>query len=153
MLTAEPTGGVVWHAARGAITLRVAFEGREAHVGHLQLGENAFEHMIAVAAPLVALSGELLERDSMLVVGGQAAAGANFNVVPGSAWFSIDRRCHPDESLEDELARLTRMVEEAARARGARLAIDVLQPGSTDDPWMTRRRRPRPWSIGRAPAG
>ena len=27
MITAEPTGGVVWHASRGAITLRVACEG------------------------------------------------------------------------------------------------------------------------------
>ena len=47
MLTAEPTGGVVWHASRGAITLRVTIEGREAHVGHAHLGENAFEHMLA----------------------------------------------------------------------------------------------------------
>ena len=29
---------------------------------------------------------------SMLVVGGQAGTGAGFNVVPGSAWFSVDRR-------------------------------------------------------------
>ena len=33
MLTAEPTGGVVWHACRGAITMRVRVRGREAHVG------------------------------------------------------------------------------------------------------------------------
>jgi hypothetical protein len=31
----------------------------------------------------------------MLVVGGQASAGASFNVVPGSAWFSVDRRLIP----------------------------------------------------------
>jgi succinyl-diaminopimelate desuccinylase len=30
MLTAEPTGGVIWHAARGAITLRVEASGRGA---------------------------------------------------------------------------------------------------------------------------
>jgi acetylornithine deacetylase/succinyl-diaminopimelate desuccinylase-like protein len=30
------------------------------------------------------------ERASMLVVGGAAGSGANFNVVPGSAWFSLD---------------------------------------------------------------
>ena len=46
MLTAEPTGGVVWHASRGAITLRVGVRGREAHVGQAHLGVNAFEHMI-----------------------------------------------------------------------------------------------------------
>ena len=27
MITAEPTGGVVWHASRGAITLRVTVRG------------------------------------------------------------------------------------------------------------------------------
>jgi acetylornithine deacetylase/succinyl-diaminopimelate desuccinylase-like protein len=31
MVTAEPTGGVVWHASRGAITMRVDVRGREAH--------------------------------------------------------------------------------------------------------------------------
>ncbi|MGI8430383.1 MAG: hypothetical protein ACR2OB_14035 [Solirubrobacteraceae bacterium] len=39
-LTPEPTGGVVWHASRGAITLRVVVSGREAHVGQAHLGVN-----------------------------------------------------------------------------------------------------------------
>jgi len=136
MLTAEPTGGVIWHAARGAITLRVTIAGREAHVGHVQLGENAFEHLIAIAAPLADLSHELLERDSMLVIGGQAGAGANFNVVPGSAWFSVDRRFNPDESLEEELTKLQRLIASTAAARGASVEVDVLQaqPSGVTDP-------------------
>jgi succinyl-diaminopimelate desuccinylase len=147
MLTAEPTGGVVWHAARGAITLRVQTSGREAHVGYVHEGVNAFEHMIRIADPLTRLSHELLARrtsfpvesdaaaGSMLVVGGQAGAGAGFNVVPGSAWFSIDRRFNPEEDLDQELARLTDMIEDAADAAGARVDIEVLQAqpsGSTD---------------------
>jgi succinyl-diaminopimelate desuccinylase len=135
MLTAEPTGGVIWHAARGAITLRVRIAGREAHVGYVHEGVNAFEHMIRIAEPLAALSHELLAEDSMLLVGGQAETGAGFNVVPGSAWFSIDRRFNPAEELERELARLTDMIHEAADAAGARVEIDVLQKqpsGSTD---------------------
>ena len=147
MLTAEPTGGVIWHACRGAITLRVRTSGREAHVGYVHEGVNAFEHLIRIAEPLTALSRELLdkrtsfpvERDeaagSMLVVGGQAGAGAGFNVVPGSAWFSVDRRFNPEEQLDQELSRLTGMIEEAARAAGAEVDIDVLQAqpsGSTD---------------------
>jgi succinyl-diaminopimelate desuccinylase len=147
MLTAEPTGGVIWHAARGAITLRVQTSGREAHVGYVHEGVNAFEHMIRIADPLTRLSHELLDRrtsfpvesdaaaGSMLVVGGQAGAGAGFNVVPGSAWFSIDRRFNPEEDLDQELARLTDMIEEAADAAGARVDIEVLQAqpsGSTD---------------------
>jgi succinyl-diaminopimelate desuccinylase len=147
MLTAEPTGGVIWHACRGAITLRVQTTGREAHVGYMHEGVNAFEHMIRIAEPLTTLSHELLnkrtsfpvERDeaagSMLVVGGQAGAGAGFNVVPGSAWFSIDRRFNPEEQLDQELSRLTGMIEAAADAAGAHIDIEVLQAqpsGSTD---------------------
>jgi len=136
MLTPEPTGGVVWHASRGAITLRVSVAGREAHVGQANLGVNAFERMVAVAAPLGALARELLERDSMLVVGGAAGAGANFNVVPGSAWFSLDRRFNPDEELDEEMARLTGTIERAAAAAGADVRIEVLQrqPSGHTDP-------------------
>jgi succinyl-diaminopimelate desuccinylase len=139
MLTAEPTGGVIWHAARGAITLRVRTSGREAHVGYVHEGVNAFEGMIRIAEPLTRLSHELLERRSMLVVGGQAGAGAGFNVVPGSAWFSLDRRFNPDEDLDEELRRLTGTIEAAAASAGAEVEIDVLQAqpaGSTreDDP-------------------
>ena len=131
MLTAEPTGGVIWHACRGAITLRVRTHGREAHVGYVHQGINAFEHMIRIAQPLTALSHELLEKrtgfpvesaeagGSMLVVGGQAGAGAGFNAVPGSAWFSVDRRFNPEEDLDEELERLTGIVTEAAAAAGA----------------------------------
>ena len=135
MLTAEPTGGVIWHACRGAITLRVTTTGREAHVGYADQGVNAFEHMIRLAEPLTALSHELLKEDSMLVVGGQAGAGAGFNAVPGSAWFSIDRRFNPEEDLHRELSRLTTMIAESAEAAGAQVDVEVLQEqpsGSTE---------------------
>ena len=147
MLTAEPTGGAIWHACRGAITLRVRTTGREAHVGYVHQGVNAFEHMIRIAEPLTTLSHELLEQrtsfpveseeaaGSMLVVGGQAGAGAGFNAVPGSAWFSIDRRFNPEEDLEQELLRLTDMITEAADAAGAQVDVEVLQrqpSGSTE---------------------
>jgi succinyl-diaminopimelate desuccinylase len=139
MLTAEPTGGAIWHAARGAITLRVRTTGREAHVGNAHEGVNAFEHMIRIAEPLTALSNELLGRrtgfpvddeaaaGSMLVVGGQAGAGAGFNVVPGSAWFSVDRRFNPEEELEQELERLTGLINETAERVEANADIEVLQ--------------------------
>jgi acetylornithine deacetylase/succinyl-diaminopimelate desuccinylase-like protein len=132
MLTAEPTGGVVWHANRGAITLRVRLAGREAHVGQAHLGDNAFAKLVAAAAPLDALARELLERDSMLVVGGASGSGAGFNVVPGSAWFSVDRRFNPDEDLDAELARLTGAIATA----DVDAEVDVLQraPAASTDP-------------------
>jgi succinyl-diaminopimelate desuccinylase len=69
------------------------------------------------------------------VVGGQAGAGASFNVVPGAAWFSVDRRFNPDERLDEELERLTAVIDESAAAIGAQVTVEVLQAqpsGSTD---------------------
>ncbi len=136
MLTAEPTGGAVWHASRGALTLRVEARGREAHVGQAHLGVNAFERMIRIAEPLARLSESLREqRGSTLVVGGSAGSGAGFNVVPGSAWFSVDRRFDPTEQLETELARLTGTIAEAAADAGADVTAEVLQraPSASTD--------------------
>jgi succinyl-diaminopimelate desuccinylase len=148
MLTAEPTGGLVWHASRGAITLRVGVRGRKAHVGQAHLGVNAFEKMIRVAEPLAELAHDLLERrtkfpmenddarGSMLVVGGAAGAGANFNVVPGSAWFSVDCRFNPEEDLDEEVTRLRNLIYEAAARADADVTVEVLQrqpSGSTEE--------------------
>lgn len=147
MLTAEPSGGVVWHANRGAITLRVEVLGRPAHVGQAHLGVNAFEHMLQVAEPLVTLAHQLLEqrtaftlesdaaRGSMLVIGGSAGSGANFNVVPDVVWFSVDRRFNPEESLDEEVARLTSNISDAATRVGAAVSIEMLQqqPSSATD--------------------
>ena len=106
-------------------------EGRPAHVGQAHLGVNAFEQMVQIAEPLSDLAHELLARrtdyaveseearGSMLVVGGASGSGANFNVVPGAAWFSVDRRFNPEEDLDEEVARLTSTIEEAAARVGA----------------------------------
>jgi succinyl-diaminopimelate desuccinylase len=142
MLTAEPTGGVVWHANRGAITARVTVAGREAHVGLRHQGDNAFRRLMAVAEPLCVFADRLLEEEtalaveapgSMMVVGGALGAGVNPNVVPGSAWFSVDWRFNPERGLEEELARLRVEVDAAAEAAGAEVALEILQaqPGAS----------------------
>src|SRR6476646_763242 len=59
MLTPEPTGGIVWNANRGAITLRVTARGKTAHVGRQHEGVNAFEGMLAVAQALLELKHEV----------------------------------------------------------------------------------------------
>jgi acetylornithine deacetylase/succinyl-diaminopimelate desuccinylase-like protein len=139
MVTAEPTAGAVWHASRGALTMRVELKGAEAHVGQAHLGVNAFAHMVAVAAPLNDLARELLEKrtsfpmededgkGSMMVVGGASGSGVNFNAVPGSAWFSIDRRFNPEEDLDEEIARLADVINSAAASAGANVSIEILQ--------------------------
>ena len=141
MLTPEPTGGAIWHANRGAITLRVTVRGREAHIGLAHAGVNAYEQAISIASDLRELAGELRRnrttldpgsddgRGSVLVVAGASGSGANFNVVPGSAWFSVDRRFNPEEDMDEEVDRLLSTIGRSAAAAGAEVEIEVLQRG------------------------
>ncbi len=139
MVTTEPTGGAVWHANRGALTLRVTVHGTSAHVGQAHLGVNAFEHMLTVAQPLVDLAHQMLDertefnlerddaRGSMLVIGGASGSGANFNVVPDSAWFSVDCRFNPESELDDVLERITGAIHDAAERLATEISVEVLQ--------------------------
>ena len=62
MITAEPTGGVVWHACRGAITCHITVQGRQSHVGLAYRGVNAFEHALAITDRLRELEREVRDR-------------------------------------------------------------------------------------------
>jgi succinyl-diaminopimelate desuccinylase len=118
MLMAEPTGGVVWNANRGALSLEVHVKGKSAHVGLAHQGVNAFERMVHLASALLALKERVETREtrfavepaearrSILLLGGRCAGGVNFNVVPESCTFTIDRRFNPEESLAEVKAEL-----------------------------------------------
>jgi len=129
MLLPEPTSGVVWHANRGAITLEVTVRGRSAHVGLARHGVNALERAMPLLARLFDDARELERvRDSVLLVGGRAEAGTNFNVVPDRCVFTIDRRPTPDEDFEAEKQRLLAEIERA-RTGGAEIDVRILQEG------------------------
>jgi acetylornithine deacetylase/succinyl-diaminopimelate desuccinylase family protein len=118
MLTPEPTGGVIWNANRGAISLRATMRGKAAHVGRQFEGVNAFERAVPAVARLLDIKKEVelretryniapaAARKSILMLGGRAEAGTNFNVTPDFCSFTIDRRINPEESLEEEKHRL-----------------------------------------------
>ncbi len=140
MLLAEPTSGVVWNANRGAISLRVQVLGKSAHVGLQHQGENAFERMHCIVQRLQQLKQEAEQRitslnvgagqarNSILMLGGQSGGGTNFNVVPETCWFTIDRRINPEESLAKEKARLFDVLKECQR-QGVPLEWEILQEG------------------------
>lgn len=142
MLLAEPTSSVVWNANRGAISLRVQVLGKPAHVGLQHQGENAFERMHNVVERLQKLKCEVerrttnsnvgagQSRNSILMLGGESGGGTNFNVVPESCWFTIDRRINPEESLAEEKARLIDVLKECQR-QGIPLKWEVLQEGDS----------------------
>jgi len=140
MLTMEPTSGVVWHANRGAISLRITVRGRPAHVGLHFRGTNAFQGMLELANDFAALGRRVARRRtrltiepdaarrSVLLLGGELAGGHNFNVVPDRASFTIDRRTNPEEDFDAERRSLLDVVERA-RARGWSVDVEVLQEG------------------------
>jgi acetylornithine deacetylase/succinyl-diaminopimelate desuccinylase-like protein len=148
MLIPEPTSGVIWNANRGAITLQITAKGKAAHVGLQHQGINAFEQMLQVAAVLQSLKAEVETRKtsyrivpeaaahSILMLGGQVAGGTNFNVVPETCTFTVDRRFNPEEDLETEKARLFALLERL-QWQGIQLEVDVLQEahsaGSSED--------------------
>jgi acetylornithine deacetylase/succinyl-diaminopimelate desuccinylase family protein len=118
MLTPEPSGGVIWNANRGAITIRATMRGKSAHVGRQFEGVNAFERAIPLLNDLAALKREVEGREtsyhiasaalrrSILMLGGIAESGNNFNLVPEKFSFTIDRRINPEENFEAEKLRL-----------------------------------------------
>jgi acetylornithine deacetylase/succinyl-diaminopimelate desuccinylase family protein len=142
MLLAEPTSGVVWNANRGAVTLRVRVFGKSAHVGLQHQGENAFERMHRVVERLQELKQEVEKRttkcnigagqapNSILMLGGQSGGGTNFNVVPETCWFTVDRRINPEEHLAEEKARIIDVLKGCQR-EGIPLDWEVLQEGES----------------------
>ena len=143
MLTPEPTGGVIWNANRGAISLRATKRGKAAHVGRQFEGVNAFERALPALMRLVAIKNEVelretrhniapaAARKSILMLGGRVEAGTNFNVTPDCCSFTLDRRINPEENLVEEKRRLHEALEG--------FEIDILQEEASaatpaDDP-------------------
>jgi acetylornithine deacetylase/succinyl-diaminopimelate desuccinylase-like protein len=123
MLTPEPTGGVIWNANRGAISLRATMRGKAAHVGRQFEGVNAFERSLPALVRLAEIKKEVELREtqqniapaaagkSILLLGGRVEAGTNFNVTPEFCSFTIDRRLNPEENFEEEKRRLCDALE------------------------------------------
>ena len=116
MLMPEPTSGVVWNANRSALSLKVTSRGRFAHVGEEYKGSNAFLAMVEAVKALSELRAEVSTRrtrldiepegarGSILLLGGQCGGGVNFNAVPDTCFFTIDRRANPEEGAEQAKA-------------------------------------------------
>jgi succinyl-diaminopimelate desuccinylase len=142
MLTAEPTGGAIWNASRGAITMRLTVKGKSAHVGLSFRGVNAFERMLVVARALEKekrrVSARKTEfhiepaaaRRSILLLGGRTEGGTNFNAVPAECSFTVDRRINPEENLSIEKNRLLAILNRLRRS-GIQMETDILQEGTS----------------------
>jgi succinyl-diaminopimelate desuccinylase len=119
----EPTGGRIWNAHRGALTLRVTLRGKPAHVGLQHEGRNAFEaaipllhelHRLKIAVEAERTGWPTEDEDaqrSILMLGGEVEGGHQFNVVPDRFSFTIERRFNPEEYLEEVTAELYKIIE------------------------------------------
>lgn len=142
MLTAEPTGGAIWNASRGAVTMRVTVRGKSAHVGLGFRGINAFERMLVVARALEKEKQRISARKtkfriepaaarrSILLLGGRTEGGTNFNSVPAECSFTIDRRINPEENLAAEKTRLLAILNRLRR-KGIQLETEIFQEGNS----------------------
>lgn len=140
ILMPEPTSGVIWNANKGALTYRVTVEGRPAHVGLEDQGDNAFERMVEVVQSLIKLKKEIKKRKtrmaihpleanrSVMLVGGESGSGFSFNLVPERAFFTIDRRINPEESLDEARRELTEVLNEHKK-KGVKIEMELLQGG------------------------
>jgi acetylornithine deacetylase/succinyl-diaminopimelate desuccinylase family protein len=140
VLMPEPSSGVIWHACRGVLTLRVTVKGKPAHGAFAHHGVNAFEGMVGVMNSLLDVKQRVVARQtalpvtppearhSLMLLGGASASGADFNVVPATAWFSIERRLNPEETLAQARAELECVFDEH-RARGLGIEVEVFQQG------------------------
>ena len=92
--------------------------GKPAHVGRQFEGVNAFERALPAVMRIAEIKKEVERREtqyqiappaarkSILLMGGRAEGGTNFNVTPEFFSFTIDRRINPEESLDEEKERL-----------------------------------------------
>jgi succinyl-diaminopimelate desuccinylase len=140
-IVAEPTWGTIWHGWRGAFTLRVDVRGEPAHVGLHYRGRNAFGAAVELARALQPLQADLRERrslldfgsddpraaESIMLVGGRAEGGVNFNVVPERFSFTIDRRPNPEEDHDAVRRELLDALDEARRRLGVEVTWEVVQ--------------------------
>ena len=142
MLTAEPTGGVIWNASRGAISMRLVVKGKPAHVGLSFRGVNAFERMLTVARGFEKEKRRIARRRtrfhiapeaarrSILLIGGRSEGGTNFNAVPAECSFTMDRRINPEENLSREKKRLLQIVSRL-RQTGIQIETEIIQEGES----------------------
>ncbi len=143
----EPTGGVVYRAHKGHVTLTVTTHGRGGHSSRPDLGANAIAAMAAAAGALAQVQAELATRvgaDALELFPdypavpfnlGLIAGGTADNMIAERCTLTIGFRPGPGDGPEELAAELGRRMAAAARAAvpGTELSVDevIVTPGMT----------------------
>ncbi len=129
----------VWIGHRGAVWMKVTVKGKQAHASTPWLGLNAFEGMVMLAKrfideykAMIAQRKSKYEYDDpkasspTVTIGGRAETPGKVNMVPGLAWFTIDRRLIVEESA-DEVEQELRSFIAKALPEPYEVEVEVLQ--------------------------
>ena len=124
----EPTSlTYIWHAHKGCLWYRIRVVGRQAHATLPHLGINAFERMTLLAMKFMEyrkIIGQRVSRfeaypveggKATIAIGGMCGCCDAVNIVPGEAWFTVDRRVLPKENLADVEKEILSIVENFRR--------------------------------------
>ena len=123
LLLGAPTDNTVTNTERGVLWVDVTAQGRPAHAGQPDDGDNAILRMVRV---IDHLDRELQPRLAMRRRDGMASTvnvgliqgGRNANVVPSQCTARIDRRLLPDEQVADALQEIRDIVAAAGEPEG-----------------------------------
>lgn len=146
----EPSSGDIINGSRGALSFDVLVKGHASHVMTEHLGVNAFEKMMEVSEAFLALKKRVEMRktkfrvrspgrdNSGLLLGGVFGGGTNFNIVPDQAYFSVDRRFNPEETLGNVKGEIENIVT-SLKGKGIEIETRIFQEGeasltSEDEP-------------------
>ena len=137
----EPSSGDIINGSRGALSFDVIVKGRASHVMTDSLGVNAFENMVEVADAFLELKKQVEQRKtrhpvtppgsdhSILLVGGVCGGGTNFNIVPDTVYFTVDRRFNLEEN-PTEVQREIHEVIAALQEKGLEIETRIFQQGN-----------------------
>ncbi|MEE4279961.1 MAG: ArgE/DapE family deacylase [Halieaceae bacterium] len=115
LLLGAPTDNTVTNEERGVLWVEVTTQGRAAHAGQPEDGDNAILRMLRVLDHLVAeLNPRLLARSTGSLKStmnlGLIEGGRNNNVVPSHCSARIDRRLLPEETVDSAFAEMQSIV-------------------------------------------
>jgi succinyl-diaminopimelate desuccinylase len=131
----EPEAGEVCPVSKGALRLRVTFQGKMAHGAMPFEGRNPNPALAAFVLGLAGLQADLQERHPMHEHLGEvwltptavrAGDPVQMNVLPAEASVWVDVRTIPGVDHADVVARVTLLATEAAGPVGIEAAVDVI---------------------------
>ena len=110
----------------GILHARVTVRGRQDHAGTTPMGQRA--DTLAGAAEMIGALEEAASkrRDAVGTVGEIAVRPGAKNVIPGECTFSLDIRAPRDRDVNAVVKDVRRAMRAAARTRGLRASIDIL---------------------------